>query len=246
MLMLPSISRAEPIKAVEMCIRDSDKGEVIDELDIPADMVELAEKYRHELLEAVAETDEELMMKYLESEELSEEEIKSGLRKATIANQLNPVVCGTSYKNKGCLLYTSRTHHKNEKGEPFERLQMVISNHFVDAAPFLPFEPIEAGIREKVHYPTLRAILDEGLDSQALKERLIEEKDRLVPMTVYLEDIIASVNYGVNLCGEYGNVDDIDHLGNRRVRCVGELLQNQLRVGFSRMAVSYTHLFYFF
>jgi len=78
-----------------------DKGEVIDELDIPADMVELAEKYRHELLEAVAETDEELMMKYLESEELSEEEIKSGLRKATIANQLNPVVCGTSYKNKG-------------------------------------------------------------------------------------------------------------------------------------------------
>lgn len=50
-------------------------------------------------------------------------------------------------------------------------------------------------------------------------------------MTVYLEDIIASVNYGVNLCGEYGNVDDIDHLGNRRVRCVGELLQNQLRVG---------------
>ena len=78
-----------------------EKGEVIDELDIPADMAELAAKYRHELLEAVAETDEELMMKYLETEELSEEEIKTGLRKATISNQLNPVVCGTSYKNKG-------------------------------------------------------------------------------------------------------------------------------------------------
>ncbi len=78
-----------------------EKGEVIDELDIPADMAELAAKYRHELLEAVAETDEELMMKYLETEELSEEEIKAGLRKATISNQLNPVVCGTSYKNKG-------------------------------------------------------------------------------------------------------------------------------------------------
>ena len=78
-----------------------EKGEVIDELDIPADMAELAAKYRHELLEAVAETDEELMMKYLETEELSEDEIKAGLRKATISNQLNPVVCGTSYKNKG-------------------------------------------------------------------------------------------------------------------------------------------------
>ena len=78
-----------------------EKGEVIDELDIPADMAELAAKYRHELLEAVAETDEELMMKYLETEDLSEEEIKVGLRKATISNQLNPVVCGTSYKNKG-------------------------------------------------------------------------------------------------------------------------------------------------
>ena len=78
-----------------------EKGEVIDELDIPDDMAELAAKYRHELLEAVAETDEELMMKYLETEDLSEEEIKTGLRKATISNQLNPVVCGTSYKNKG-------------------------------------------------------------------------------------------------------------------------------------------------
>ena len=138
-------------------------------------------------------------------------------------------------QNAGVKTVLLRTHHKNEKGEPFERLQTVISNHFVDAAPFLPFPPIEAGIREKVHYPTLRAILDEGLDKEELKNRLMEEKDKLVPLTVYIEDIIASVNYGVNLCGEFGNVDDIDHLGNRRVRCVGELLQNQLRVGFSRM-----------
>ena len=138
-------------------------------------------------------------------------------------------------QNAGVKTVLLRTHHKNEKGEPFERLQTVISNHFVDAAPFLPFPPVEAGIREKVHYPTLRAILDEGLDKEELKNRLMEEKDKLVPLTVYIEDIIASVNYGVNLCGEFGNVDDIDHLGNRRVRCVGELLQNQLRVGFSRM-----------
>ena len=81
-----------------------DKGEVIDELDIPGDMAELAAKYRHELLEAVAETDEELMMKYLETDDLSEEEIRTGLRKATISNMLNPVVCGTSYKNKGVQL----------------------------------------------------------------------------------------------------------------------------------------------
>lgn len=79
-----------------------------------------------------------------------------------------------------------RTHHKNEKGEPFERLQTVISNHFVDAGPFLPFPPIEAGIREKVHYPTLRAILNEGLDSQTLKERLIEERTGWCPLRYIL------------------------------------------------------------
>ena len=78
-----------------------DLGEKIDECEIPGDMKELADKYHQELLEAVAETDEELMMKYLDGEELTVEELKAGIRKATISNQMTAVTCGTSYRNKG-------------------------------------------------------------------------------------------------------------------------------------------------
>ena len=82
-------------------IHKDDLGKEIEETDIPADMVADAEKYRNEMIEAVADQDEELMMKYLEGEELTEEEIKKGLRVGTIANKIVPVVCGSSYKNKG-------------------------------------------------------------------------------------------------------------------------------------------------
>ena len=82
-------------------IHKDDLGREIEETDIPADMVEEAEKWRTAMIEAVCEQDEELMMKYLEGEELSEEEIKKGLRKGTIANTVVPVTCGSSYKNKG-------------------------------------------------------------------------------------------------------------------------------------------------
>ena len=82
-------------------VHKDDLGKVIEETDIPADMVELAKEYREKMVEAVAEQDEELMMKYLEGEELTVEEIKTGLRKGTIANKIVPVTCGSSYKNKG-------------------------------------------------------------------------------------------------------------------------------------------------
>ena len=82
-------------------IHKDDLGKIVEETEIPADMVELAAEYREKLIEAVAEQDEELMMKYLEGEELSIEEIKLGLRKGTIANKIVPVTCGSSYKNKG-------------------------------------------------------------------------------------------------------------------------------------------------
>lgn len=82
-------------------IHKDDLGKEIEETEIPADMLEMAKEYRTAMIEAVAEQDEELMMKYLEGEELSEEEIKKGLRKGTIANEIVPVVCGSSYKNKG-------------------------------------------------------------------------------------------------------------------------------------------------
>ena len=82
-------------------IHKDDLGKVVEETEIPADMVDLAAEYREKLIESVAEQDEELMMKYLEGEELSIEEIKLGLRKGTIANKIVPVTCGSSYKNKG-------------------------------------------------------------------------------------------------------------------------------------------------
>ena len=82
-------------------IHKDDLGREIEETDIPEDLKEAAEKYRSEMIEAAAEQDDELMMKYLEGEELSEEEIKSGLRKGTISNSLVLVTCGSSYKNKG-------------------------------------------------------------------------------------------------------------------------------------------------
>jgi len=82
-------------------VHKDDLGKVVEETDIPADMVDLANEYREKMIESVAETDEELMMKYLEGEELTQDEIKLGLRKGTIANTIVPVTCGSSYKNRG-------------------------------------------------------------------------------------------------------------------------------------------------
>ena len=85
-------------------IYKNDEGTDIEITDIPADMVDQANEYREILVESVAETDEELMMKYLEGEEITEDELKAGIRKATIACEMNPVLCGTAYKNKGVQL----------------------------------------------------------------------------------------------------------------------------------------------
>ena len=98
-------------------IHKDDLGKEIEETDIPEDLKEKAEKYRAEMVEAVAEQDDELMMKYLDGEELTVEEIRTGLRKGTIANTIVPVTCGSSYKNKGvqelldasCILYAIST-----------------------------------------------------------------------------------------------------------------------------------------
>jgi len=138
-------------------------------------------------------------------------------------------------QNMGINSVAVRFIFKNENGEKSDKILRVIGNYFVDATDFLPFKPEEAGINESVHYPTLMAILGEKLDDATLKDRIREMKEKLVPENLYMDDIVASINYAIGLCEGYGNIDDIDHLGNRRVRCVGELLQNQLRVGLSRM-----------
>ncbi len=116
-----------------------------------------------------------------------------------------------------------------------EKTARVVGNNFVDAKYHLDFDLEELGINEYVHYPTLKEIMDELPDEKELKEALKENIDRLIPKHITVDDIVATVNYIIYLLYDIGNVDDIDHLGNRRLRSVGELLQNQFRIGLSRM-----------
>ncbi len=111
----------------------------------------------------------------------------------------------------------------------------VITNGTVDAQPFFDFDVKECGINEKVSFQELRKILDSTSDPEEQKELLAANRDRLIGKTVNVDDIFASVNYLFCLDHGIGTTDDIDHLGNRRIRSVGELLQNQFRIGFSRM-----------
>ena len=112
----------------------------------------------------------------------------------------------------------------------------VFSNRMVDMAHFVSFDPEACGITEKVRFEVLCELLDQcGGDEAALQELVAERKDDLVPKHIIVDDIMASINYLCSLSHGVGTPDDIDHLGNRRLRCVGELLQNQFRIGFSRM-----------
>jgi DNA-directed RNA polymerase subunit beta len=111
----------------------------------------------------------------------------------------------------------------------------ILGNNFVDARGHLPFDPLEAGLNEKVHYPTLKAILDQGLSEADCKIALKDTIDKLIPKHILIDDIVASISYNLHLADGIGHIDDIDHLGNRRLRSVGELLQNQFRIGLSRM-----------
>ena len=113
----------------------------------------------------------------------------------------------------------------------------VIGNHMVDPALYLPFDPAEIRLDERVHYPTLKALLEEYADAGVSELRHIckEHKDELIPRRMHRDDIIASVSYLIGLPYGIGVTDNIDHLGNRRVRSVGELLQSQIRVGLNRL-----------
>ena len=115
------------------------------------------------------------------------------------------------------------------------RTVKVLSNLMVDLASYVDFDPAEAGITEEVFYPVLEGILEKGLSGDELKEEIRRNAVDLVPKHITKEDIIASINYNMHLEYEIGTKDDIDHLGNRRIRAVGELLQNQYRIGLSRM-----------
>ena len=119
-----------------------------------------------------------------------------------------------------------------------ERNVKVLSNMMVDITHFIECDPAELGINENVYYPVLKEILEEYTaknDPEGLAETLKKRVHELIPKHITKEDIIASINYNIHLEYGIGNDDDIDHLGNRRIRCVGELLQNQYRIGLSRL-----------
>ena len=117
----------------------------------------------------------------------------------------------------------------------------VIGNNFVDIKSHINFDISDLNIKEDVHYPTLKEFMETYQDETQLREVLASNSKKLVPKHILLDDIIASISYEFGLFylidgkDRVGNIDDIDHLGNRRIRCVGELLQNQVRIGFSRM-----------
>ena len=110
----------------------------------------------------------------------------------------------------------------------------VFSNGMVDMANFVDFDPKEYGIKEKVRFIVLKRLMEE-YQGEDLKEAILVSLDDLIPKHIIVDDIFSSVNYLLGLFYGIGEPDDIDHLGNRRIRCVGELLQNQFRIGFSRM-----------
>ena len=117
-----------------------------------------------------------------------------------------------------------------------ERVEKVLSNLMVDLSAYVTFNPEEVGITELVYYPVLKEILEKaGDDEEELKAELRRNIHELVPKCITKEDILASINYNMHLEYGIGVKDDIDHLGNRRIRAVGELLQNQYRIGLSRM-----------
>ena len=112
----------------------------------------------------------------------------------------------------------------------------VLGNNFVSVKAFkLPFSLEELGLKEKLYYPLMKELMSLHEDSEELKEAIKERIKELSPKHIITDDIVASINYEFNLFNGVGGIDDIDHLGNRRLRSVGELLQNQFRIGLSRM-----------
>ena len=132
----------------------------------------------------------------------------------------------TAIQNAAVPFVYIQTEEKNVK---------VLSNMMVDLSEYVGFDPKEVGIHEAVYYPVLEKLLQEYDDEDELKAAIEASVSELVPKHITKEDIIASIHYNIHLEYGIGNDDDIDHLGNRRIRAVGELLQNQYRIGLSRL-----------
>jgi len=138
-------------------------------------------------------------------------------------------------QNAGVKKVKLTVYLKNAAGEDVVKDVLVISNGFVDPKAYLKFDPKEVGLKEMVNYDEFIKVLNACSTEEQLKAELADRFEALSPVNLCLDDIVASINYIIALYEGHGEVDNIDHLGNRRVRCVGELLQNQLRTGLARM-----------
>ena len=141
-------------------------------------------------------------------------------------------------QNKAVPFVIIEVELKDQDNNVYKRKVHIVSNLMVDIEGWVditPEEKEELGIRGKVYFPVLRQLMEENPEREALLEALEKYNDALIPKHITVHDIYASVNYNLHLEYGIGNSDDIDHLGNRRIRAVGELLQNQFRVGITRM-----------
>ena len=170
---------------------------------------------------------------------------RNRIRGLSLAEDVADPATGELLAEAGTVLSREKAEEIQNAGVPYvwidgpSRKEKVLSSLQVDASSYFPedFDLASLGIRELVYYPALRALLDEmeGASGEELREAVKKHIHELVPKHITKEDIFASINYCMNLEEEIGNPDDIDHLGNRRIRAVGELLQNQYRIGLSRM-----------
>ena len=171
-------------------------------------------------------------------------DIWSRLNGQTLAQPVTDPMTGEIIAMNGETINRAKAHEISSRGvsraviDVNGREVVVFSNGMVDMADFTDYtaEELKAmGIRERVRFAVLSEILDMGLSREEMAEELTRRADELVPKNIRKFDIYASINYMCGLRYDLGTTDDIDHLGNRRIRSVGELLQNQFRIGFSRM-----------
>ena len=168
--------------------------------------------------------------------------LKNRIRNAVLAEDVVDPFTGEVLGQKSDKITVEMADAIQNAAVPFvwiqteERIVKVLSNMMVDITNFVDCDPKALGITEQVYFPVLRQILEEYSENpEELADAIQRNVHELIPKHITKEDILASINYNMHLEEGLGNSDDIDHLGNRRIRAVGELLQNQYRIGLSRM-----------
>ena len=170
--------------------------------------------------------------------------LKNRIKGQKVAEDVVNELTGEIVAEKGTLITAEIADAIQNSGAPFvwvegedeSRNIKILSNMMVDLQAVVDIDPEEVGVTEQVYYPVLAGLLEESAgDVEELKSLIKRDIHDLIPNHITTEDILASINYNIHLEYRMGNDDDIDHLGNRRIRAVGELLQNQYRIGLSRL-----------